>query len=94
MLKACFHKGQSGSQSSKWSCKSLYDLVKKSKIRVVSRFISATKSERKRIRAFPFSSGSAYDSITYDLVETKLLDCRKKKQKDKPITMHVPMLCD
>ena len=25
-----------------------------------------------RIRTFPFSSNSAYDSVTYDLVETRL----------------------
>ena len=54
MLKACFHKGKSGSQSRKWSCKSLYDSVKKSKIRVVSRFISATKSELKESERFHF----------------------------------------
>ena len=54
MLKTCFHKGQSGSQSRKWSCKSLYNSVKKSNIRVVSRFISATKSELKESERFHF----------------------------------------
>ena len=39
------------------------------------------------------SSDSAYDSVAHDLVKTRLWGL-EGWQKDKPITMHVPMLCD
>ena len=54
MLKARFHKGQSESLSRKQNCKSLHDSVKTSKIRVVSRVISAIKSELKESERFHF----------------------------------------
>ena len=46
-----------------------------------------------RIRTFPFSSDSAYDSVTYDLVKT---DCRSQKQRRKtqPITRPRIEHCD
>ena len=28
------------------------------------------------------------------VVKIRLLESRKKKQKDKPITLHIPKLCD
>ena len=56
MLKACFHFliGQSESRSHKRSCKSTYDSVKKSKIRIVRRVISLTESESKESERFHF----------------------------------------
>ena len=48
-----------------------------------------------RIRTFPFSSDSSYDSIVYDLVKTKLSEYEAKAaRKNKPITMHARTLCD
>ena len=70
-LKASFHKQWSWSQSCKWICKSAYDSVK---IKHLSR-----KQSYKcdgigvgRIKSFPCSSNSAYDSIAYNLVKTRL----------------------
>ena len=56
MLRALFHFliRQSESQSDKRSCKSTYDSGKKSKIRLVSRVITATKSELKESERFHF----------------------------------------
>ena len=39
-----------------------------------------------RIRTFPFSSDSAYDSVVYDLEKTRLSDTVKQKGKYKPKT--------
>ena len=39
-----------------------------------------------RIKTFPFSSDSAYDSVVYDLEKTRLSDTVKQKGKYKPIT--------
>ena len=39
-----------------------------------------------RIRTFPFSSDSAYDSVVCDLEKTRLSDTVKQKGKYKPIT--------
>ena len=48
-----------------------------------------------RIRTFPFSSDSSYDSIVYDLVKTKLSEYEAKAAgKNKPIIMHARTLCD
>ena len=57
-----------------------------SKIGVVSRVITATGIGVGRIRTFPFSSHSAYDSVVYDLEKTRLSDTVKQKGKYKPIT--------
>ena len=58
------------------------EYLRKSKIEVVSRVISATESDSEE-STFPFSSASAYDSVAYDRVKTRL-----------SITKHVPTLCD
>jgi len=39
-----------------------------------------------RIRTFPFSSDSAYDSVVYDLEKTRLSETVKQKGEYKPIT--------
>ena len=48
-----------------------------------------------RIRTFPFSSNSAYDSVAYDLVKT-IIYCRSRRQKRKtqPITRSRIKHCD
>ena len=58
------------------------EYLRKSKIGVVSRVISAAESDSEE-STFPFSSPSAYDSVGYDRVKTRL-----------SITKHVPTLCD
>ena len=45
-----------------------------------------------RIRTFPFSSDSAYDSVVYDLEKTRLSETVKQKRKYKPITRLVPLV--
>ena len=57
------------------------EYLRKSKIGVVSRAISAAESDSEE-STFPFSSASAYDSVAYDIVKTRL-----------SITKHVPTLC-
>ena len=58
------------------------EYLRKSKIGVVGGVISATESESEE-STFPFSSASAYDSVAYDRVNTRL-----------SITKQVPTLCD
>ena len=68
----------------------------KSKIGVVSGVISATESESEESERFHFFRlrvrlrrlRSAYDLVK------PVCRSRKQKQKDKPITIHVPTLCD
>ena len=40
-----------------------------------------------KIRTFPFSSDSNYDSVTYDLVISKMSESKAEAVKDRPITM-------
>ena len=50
-----------------------------------------------RIRTFPFSFDSAYDSVAYDHVKTRLSESeesRKQKRKNQPITMLGIDVCD
>ena len=74
-IKAGFHKQQSRSQSCKRSRKSTYDLVK-----ITNQ--SCKRSQKLdgivvgRIRMFPFSSDSSYDSVAYDLVKTRLSESK------------------
>ena len=72
-LKAGFHqrRSRSRSRSRKRSRKSAYDLVKiKHRSRKRSHKLDGIGVGR--IRTFPFSSDSAYDSVAYDLVKTRL----------------------
>ena len=62
---------RSQSRSRKRSRKSAYDLVK-IKHRSRKRNHKLDGIGVGRIRTFPFSSDSAYDSIAYDLVKTRL----------------------
>ena len=61
---------------------------------VVSRVIRrATESGwEEQVRKFPFSSDSAYESVAYNLVKTRLLE--SEAEAEGSITMHVLTLCD
>ena len=54
---------------------------RKPKIGVVSVVISSTESESGRIRKFPFSFDSAYDSIAYDLVKIRLSESEEDAEE-------------
>ena len=88
--KAGFHLRWSGRRNRKRSRKSAYDIVK-----IKNRSHKRDRIGGRRIRTFPFSSDSAYDSVFQFLIQWKS-DCRSRKQKGKykPITIHVPTLCD
>lgn len=61
------------------SCKSTYDLVKiKNQSRKLSHEHNRARVER--IRTFPFSSDSAYDSIVYDPMRTRLLESKAEAE--------------
>jgi len=70
-LKAGFHWRRSRSRSRSRSRKSAYDLVKIEK-RSRKRSHKLDGIGVGRIGTFPFSSDSAYDSVAYDLVKTRL----------------------
>ena len=46
------------------------------------------------IRAFPFASDSAYDSVVYDLMKTRLSESEAEAEGQTNHTLHVPTLCD
>ena len=46
------------------------------------------------IRAFPFASDSAYDSVVYDLMKTRLSESEAEVEGQTNHTLHVPTLCD
>ena len=49
----------------------------------------------RRITTFPFSSDSAYDSVAYDLVKTRLLESEVKAEGEfNHCAMQVPPLYD
>lgn len=83
MLRALFHFliRQSESQSDKRSCKSTYDSGKKIQNQSCKQSHNCNQIRVERIRTFPFSSGSTYDSITYDLVETRLLESEEEADR-------------
>ena len=44
---------------------------------------------------FPFSSDSAYDSVIYDQVKTRLSGRKQRQRPNNELTtMHILMLCD
>ena len=70
----------SRSRSRKRSRKSAYDLVKiKHRSRKRSHKLDGIGVGR--IRTFPFSSDSAYDSVAYDLVETRLSESEAEAEE-------------
>ena len=76
-VKAGFH--QRRSRSTKWSRKSAYDLVKiKNRSPKPSHQLDGIGVGR--IRTFPFSSHSAYDSVAYDLVKTRLSESKAEAE--------------
>ena len=92
LQKAGFRKWRSQSWSGKQSHKRAYD-SEKIKIRVVSRVVNMTELESEEPECFRFLLTPL---ITLLLTIWWKPDCWswKQKQKDKPITMHIPTLCD
>ena len=93
ILKVGFYWRRSRSRSLKRSRKRAYDWVK---IKNRSR-----KQNHKRdgivvgrIRTFPLSSDSAYDSVAYDPVKTRLSESEAEAEGWTNPAMHFPTLCD
>ena len=72
-------------------CKNAYDLVKiESGSRKWSHKLDGIRV--RRIRMFPVSSNSTCDSVTYDLVKTRLSE--SEAEAEEPITMLEISACD
>ena len=55
---------------------------------------SRKQSHKSTTESFPFSSDSAYDSVAYDLVRTRLWELEREAEGYKPIAMPIPTLFD
>ena len=71
-IKAGFHSGDGVEVVSRVVRSSAYDLEKIKNPRISKQSHRREGIGVGRIRTFPFSSDSSYDSIVYDLVKTKL----------------------